>query len=256
MPNYETPAHFKPGVLDRKTEFGKLKGVPIVRDVLPVIPFSDWNDYLSVSERPKLRELIWNIYDQDGVGSCASEAMDKGIEVVRAMAGRPPILLNPFGTYHFVSGGRDNGSSLDDNVTFARDHGAFPESVWPRSKGWKTAPNDAAMEAALDYRLDEVADIDDTSSEQFMLEIGSTILLPQDFGVYCGIPGHGIYVTDLVSVERTLAKCIVEFCNSWDISWGDFGFGQTTLGNIVRSYGAFVPRTAVQAACDLPYYTD
>jgi len=268
------------GTKERVSDFGKLKGVPIVRDVMDVIPDTDWLDIIRGTNKPECSTLSWLTFDQNGYGSCASEAGNMGTTVVREASGRERVEFNPLFTYYTVSGGRDGGSSLDENVAFLKEHGSCPESVWPRSKGFRAKPSDEAYAAAENYRADEIYDIDTSSSAVFYREFGSALL----YG-YCvdfGYPGHSILATELVEedpsnpimsqsanmIESYIQSCrrkagfprypkcdmidmpkgvvdnvYIKYKNSWG-DWGDNGFGYIRFRSVQRSYGAFVWRTA------------
>jgi len=272
------------GTKNRVSDYGKLKirgtYLPVIRDVMDVIPESDWLDIIRDPNKPECSSLAWYTNDQNGNGSCASEAANKGTEVVREASGREKVAFNPLFTYHTVSGGRDSGSSLDDNVAFVKEYGCCPESVYPRSKGFRAKPPEEAYAAAENYKADEIYDVDNSSSTVFKQEFGSALLYgyPVDFG----IPGHSILATELVEedpsnpymsqcanmVQAYIDSCrrkagfprypkqdmddlpkgvmdnvFIKYKNSWG-DWGDNGFGYVKFRSVQRSYGAFVWRTA------------
>jgi hypothetical protein len=224
------------GALPRKTKFGALAGVPPFREVIEVIPQRDWPDLL-----PNHRGLDWcvgSVYDQDGVGSCASESSTQGVAVLRVFAGSDWIEFNPWFVYHTVSGGVDRGSSLDDNVAFLTEHGACPESVWPRSKGWRATPSQAAYDAARAFRLVEVFDIGSVD------ELGTALL--KGFPVYYGSNAHAKLFTRMLDPETG------RYINSWAESWGDQGFGTERFRSVEINYGAFAFRCARDEGENLP----
>lgn len=239
MPDYSTPVWFKSGALPRQTAFGKLKGVPVFRDVIEIIPESEWLSL--IPKQDGLRQCVppcygheseQGIYDQDGVGSCASEAKDQSMSIIRVAKGLRWVEFNPWGTYYTVSGGVDRGSTLDDNIAFAMERGCFPESIWPRSKGWRAKPSDAAYEAAYDYRLLEVFDIETRE------EAGTALL--KGWPVYYGSNGHAKVFVRLTEDGNT---CI--YANSWALTWGDGGFGMERLTSVNFGYGCFAVRSVV-----------
>jgi len=223
------------GALPRRTGFGKLKGVPAFRDVIEVIPRSEWPELLKTH-----RGLDWavkSVYDQDAVGSCASESSNQGVSVTRVMAGMEWVEFNPWFTYHTVSGGVDAGSTLDDNVEFLVQYGACPESAWPRSKGWKPKPSDAAYEAASKFKLLEVFDVDSVE------EAGTALL--KGFAVYYGSNGHAKLFTRMLDVSTGW------YINSWG-NWGDKGFGSERFAGIQWGYGCFAFRAVEDWGTNLP----
>ncbi len=201
---------------------------------IPVIPRAEWPNLIpNIAMRP----LVDVILDQDGVGSCATESTSQGVMMCRRLAGQEHILLNPWFIYHTTSGGRDQGSSIDTNLRFVRENGIAPESVWPRSKGWRTRPSAEAYEAAKRYRIDEFYDV--TSTE----EVGTCLL--NGFPVVFGWSGHSVIATELIDTQT------FRYCNSWSSGWGDLGFGTLRLSSINWGYGAFAIRTPMFRFSDL-----
>jgi hypothetical protein len=292
MIDFSTPDTFRPGVIDRDVTYGDgefarampygtIPESPRFRDVFSTIPENEWLDIIRSQHAPNSDELIWNVYDQGPVGSCAPEALNKGAETKNEGAGRKRTKLNPYGMYYTTSGGRDQGSSLASNVAFAKRYGCFPEEVWPRSKGWRTKPSEAAYEAASHHKLDETLDINNTSASAFYAELISGMLMDDAPFGYVGYPGHAIGLVAIVEATRTSAPHIVaaadavdsqivrrigvrafraltgdtglprgladtlyaRYINSWHESWGDRGRGYIRLTSLQRGYGAWVFRT-------------
>lgn len=214
----------KTGCLPRVSKVGGV--CPLLSDRVKTIPVGEWPGLIGEVE---LRSRVTKIKDQDGVGSCATESTSQGVEIVRAWSGKPYVELNPWFIYQTTSGGSDRGSSIDENLEFVRANGIAPESIWPRSKGWRTRPSEEAKAAALEYRIDEFFDI--TTTE----EIGTALLL--GFPVVFGWQGHSCVLTQLLSTTEA------EYANSWAPTWGDQGFGRIRLSSINFQYGAFAIRT-------------
>jgi hypothetical protein len=148
----------------------------------------------------------------------------------RIKRGQKHIYLNPWFAYHTTSGGVDRGSSIDENLRFLREYGCCPESIWPRSKGWKATPSREAYIAAKQFRIQEFYDV------VTLEELVSCIL--HGFPVVFGYSGHAICGVAMASVDR------VVYVNSWGTRWGDNGFGTIALSRIYRPYGMFAVRTS------------
>lgn len=220
--------------LPRKSKPGEW--CPRAKDHIPLIPRDEWSEWSDTTLRDKVRQVL----DQDGVGSCATESTTQSVMVARAMAGLPFVLLNPWYIYHTTSGGRDRGSSIDENLRFAREHGIASEAVWPRSKGWRKRPSDEAIENAKKYRIEEFYDI------QTVDEFVSALLC--GFPVVWGAKGHSVLKVEHRSEREGLDV------NSWGTDWGDDGFGVWASYRAIQwNYGAFAVRTTTMAGIpDLP----
>lgn len=198
---------------------------PALGDVFEVIAESDWPEVIADQDAARLRPYIWTILNQGSVGSCASEGICGTVMCRREIAGRPRVKLSPYAVYGRVNGGSDRGSTLDANLDYMMRYGAPSQDVWPRSKGWRTRPSEAAMENSLRHRVLEVARI--RNKEEF----GSALIygLP----VYFGYSGHAIFGADPIDRNR------FRFPNSWSVNWGDDGFGTLSYSSIMWSYGCW-----------------
>lgn len=219
------------GCLPRTTRPGQT--CPLFSSRVKPIPRGEWAERAAkITLRPFVRE----VYNQRNVGSCASESKDGAVAIQMAWAGLKHISFNPYGTYHFVNGGRDQGSTLDANLNFGRQYGCFPEAVWPRSNGWQRKPDEAAMAAAYKNRILEYYDI--LNVDEFVTSL--LLSIPVTFGA----KGHA--VTAVAHLHERNAPLIV---NSWGESWEDNGFGiwatYAELSDMLR-YGCYAVRTVTQ----------
>lgn len=176
------------------------------------------------------RPFVKDILDQDGVGSCAAEAVTGALMIARAIAGQEHVLLNPWSLYNTTSGGRDSGSNIGDNLSLARSQGIAPMSVWPRSRGWRTRLSAEAVEAAKAFRIDEYYDVLSAREMMTALALG--------FPVVYGASGHAV-----CKIEHTTMDYGIDL-NSWGKGWKDGGFGVwASYRSINWGYGAYAVRT-------------
>jgi hypothetical protein len=199
-------------------------------DHVKLVPRADWDALAKqIGSGEGMEPFVKFCLDQDSAGSCATESSTGAVMVCRAFAGLPHVLLNPWFVYHTTSGGRDSGSSIDENLSFIREYGIAPESVWPRSKGWRATPSEEAKAAALAYRIEEfyeVASVDEMVS-----------CLLQGYAVVYGSNGHSVLKI------KHLDESKGEDLNSWGTSWERNGFGVwATYRAINWQYGAWAAR--------------
>jgi hypothetical protein len=220
------PNGFKPGCLLRKTRPGER--FPMAADRIKIVPSGEW-DAAAAEIGDSLRKKVKAVLNQGQVGSCATESTTGADMLNRSCQGLEHILLNPLFVYHTTSGGSDSGSSIDDNLEFVRENGIAPESVWPRSKGWRAKPSAEAVEAAKAFKIEEAWDISNLN------EFVSALL--QGFAVVFGSQGHAV-----LAVEHMGSYPLI--LNSWG-DWEDGGFGRWCSYNAVNwNYGAWALRVA------------
>ncbi len=225
-PTVVYPDGFKPGCLFRKSRPGEV--CPMAADRIKIIPSSDWAA-AAAELGDSIRQKIWFLLNQGNVGSCATESTTEDEMLVEAVQGKPRVLLNPWFIYRVTSGGRDQGSSIDDNLAFVRENGIAPESLHPRSRGWQAKPSAEAIEAAKEHRIEEFYDVSNVN------EFVSALLT--GFAVVFGANGHSV-----LAVQHMGSYPLI--LNSWG-NWEDHGFGQWCSYNAVNwNYGAFAVRVA------------
>lgn len=176
-------------------------------------------------------------YDQDGRGSCATEGEAQLLSLLGLKSTGLYIVYNPWPNYWQVTGGRDVGSSLGENLAFVRDRGMIPAVDWPRWRDgrivnpWNRQPPDSAWEKAQLHRIDEFWEI--TTADEFRAA------LARDFTVYAGYRGHAIRFVALKDWNTLVYK------NSWGHDWNDEGFGELNISSIYWGYGVYCERSIV-----------
>jgi hypothetical protein len=200
-------------------------------------PEREWTDVIQEKKSVKAENsgLVLHTLDQNGYGSCASEAISGITMALENKAGIDPVeKLNPYALYGLVNDGADRGSSLTDNMAAIVKYGVPTQRVWPRSKGWRKRLSDEAKQDALRHRIHEFWRVGNKQ------EFASALL--HGMFVYFGYPGHAIFATDLIDTRRFRYK------NSWGESFGDNGFATLTWSRVEWSYGAWAIRTCRRAS--------
>lgn len=207
-----------------------------IRDDFKVIAVGDWADAIAERQKQKAesRRMVEDFtLDQNGYGSCGSEGIAGCIIGCERKQGNPNVeRLNAFRLYKYVNGGRDNGSSLPDNLAAAAEYGVPTETVSPRTRGWKEKITDEEREDALRHRLDEYWQVSNKE------ELGTALLL--GMFVYLGYAGHAFNAVDLVDDKRLV------WHNSWGEEFGDNGFSTLLFDDVYWSYGVYAVRTALR----------
>jgi hypothetical protein len=221
MSQFVIPHDKKAGCLMRKSRVGET--CSLFGERIEVLPPDEIKRVIAARKAAgiRTRAIVEEILDQDGVGSCATESTTQGGMTTRKLQNLPYVKLNPWFLYYHSSGGVDRGSSIDENMQLARDIGIASEAVWPRSKGWRTKPSQAAYADALNYRLPEYYEV---LSKPFLLVFGHD--------------SHSELMIDLLTMEDA------DVANSWAVTWGDKGFHVFPMDRINYGYACFAIRTA------------
>lgn len=210
----------------------KLRDEPPFRQYVPIIPRNQWKER---DNRRKVRR----VFDQDGVGSCASEATVQGLEVVRFMGGNDPVDLSPGNLYGRVNGGSDNGSNLTANIEEIATRGVCTEAIVPHCD-WQHWNNPGWEESGRRYRALEVYAVDrgvfDACGSAIMqgfcctfgIRVGSNFRVDQATGwvgeyAASGFSGHGLLAIGL-GKHPIGGQWGIQFVNSWSEGWGWGGF--------------------------------
>jgi len=234
--------HPQGGLLERVGRFGSDCPILSEQPGFDIIPEAEWEG-LILAEKPNLSSLAWYVSSQASVGSCAAEAINNMVAVIREQMGLPRVKFNPYAMYHFSSGGSDRGSTLSENLQIARDDGCVPMSLWGREKGWRATPSDEALAARVNYRIDEYYGVANWAEMMTALIRG--------WGIYWGYSGHAIGGVDpLNSSQFMLLNSWGQWGRGTDYSTMNYGFGVAERRSVMWSYGVYAVRTAVVEPID------
>jgi len=110
------------GCLPRITKVGDV--CPLFGERIDIIEREEWFD--RIADDITMRRFIQHIFSQGNVGSCAWESLAQGVASTVCFRTGVYPLFNPWSGYAYVANGKDNGSSIDENLEFARDDRRFP----------------------------------------------------------------------------------------------------------------------------------
>lgn len=205
--------------------------LPAVKEIsladagIRVVPLKEWDDLIQNKNRTGLKHWFPGSLDQARSNACAAFGLGGGAMCKRQSKGQAPVRLNPFGMYWNTSGGKDNGSSLADNIAYMQTYGCPSEAVRPVSRGWKAKPTDEERKDALKYRLLEVVRVKDWETYGTLCFYGNP--------VYSGYSGHAWFGLEPISTTR------LRWQNSWNMHWGDDGTSTLNASNIYWGYGVW-----------------
>jgi C1A family cysteine protease len=221
-----------------------------------------------------IRDRIGLIKNQDGSGSCVSQAFSYYTEVLNQIETGQKVQLSARDIYSLVYQPQ-SGSYLRDNAKKIINSGVIPESKAPSYMNGvppteefmrdRSDITSEAQEEGMVYLAKTFVTWDNANFDSFKRAIyqgngaviaawgndmcwttNSGIIQVPDNASQCNW-GHGIYCTGwkvINGVEH------LEFINSWSAIWGDKGFGYMPKGYIEKGF-VFNPVTLV----DLPNQT-
>jgi hypothetical protein len=111
----------------------------------PMIPRSAWKPI-------DLSRFISPIKDQDGIGACNAFDTCYVAEACRAVQGLPHVTLSPGYLYGNINGGVDDGSLLEDAMSWMLAHGTCLAST-VGELDWRDANSSAGAAEAKRYRV-------------------------------------------------------------------------------------------------------
>jgi hypothetical protein len=231
--------HAGPRALGAKLEKPRLKWEKFGESArVPLIPRDKWKPV-------NLETFLPAVYDQDGIGQCASSSACTVLEACRYMAGLSPVHVSAGDLYSRVNGGRDQGSLPEDNLAELLASGVAPASmvpyVWDRRRH-----NDAATVAARKpnriaeaYLCDSFDAMASALQQGFLTQIAiwwfdnftpdANGKLPnQGRG---GRGGHALMAYGLVKLPDGSWALLVR--NSWGPGWGNSKDGTLGAGNCI-----------------------
>lgn len=214
------------GIVARSTPRGSLacaSAAPI-----DLIPREQWPDLIAEMEREESRisDLAkyagFKAYNQSYHSLCHSASLTGGLVLSRIAAGQPYVRLAPASLAGPTTGYQDVGWEIGGALHTATVRGCcstefLGEFELNRSKN--ESP-EATANAAL-HRAYEAFDLDPYNFDQI-----GTCLLRRKPVIVClmRFPGgaHSVLFTDLLCVKGRFG---VRFLNSWDVTYGDDGYG-------------------------------
>lgn len=201
-----------------------------------------FKEHIEADPMTTLLKCVRTIHNQGRVGSCATHSSTAAIELVREFNGQKHVPLSAESLYAFTSGGRDQGSSIDENLRRLQEVGVLTLDTWPQDDHrWsEKPPADLLRSEACYHRIDEWYDV--TDIQQIMT------CLVLNYPVVFGWQGHSCVLLCLASLTEAF------YLNSWG-NWSDTGMpgiGRIKLRAINSQYGMFAVRSTTDSGIIVP----
>jgi len=193
----------------------------------PLIPRNEWsNRWRDIKQaRADLRALLKSAgirsYDQAQTNYCHAHSAALGGVCCRLRQGEAPIILSPGSIGGPVTGYRNEGAYIEDDLQQMADHGAASIEFVPMNQisrsGWKPG----AEENAKLHRFTKWFDMGQRDSQMFD-RCATRILLGESVCVAYNWWGHAVTLTGLSEISS--GRWGFEFRNSWADTYGDEGY--------------------------------
>jgi len=221
-----------------------------------------------------LRSKLGPTYDQDGIGSCSSNAAAGLFDFNDLKQGLAPFSPSRLATYYWARAMRgwqdsDSGSVIADNISvLAGNPGAAPEADWPYDPArFREAPPQRAVNDARGHQATIYLSVDGSLDQMrgclaagFPFEFGATLYsnfedantwrtgdVPEPSGIVVG--GHALLATGYDdSTQRFRIR------NSWGSGWGVGGNG--TISYSYLTGGLVFDRWTIRQVTGLPMPPD
>lgn len=165
--------------------------------------------------------------DQANTNYCHANSPALAIEILRAVQGESHVVLSPGSIGGPVTGYRNDGAVIEDDLRQIVEFGAATVDFVPANQisrsGWKPG----AMENAALHKVTQWWDLG-AKDDRMFLRCATLVL--QGIPVCVGYNwwSHAVTLTGLVEISS--GKFGFEFRNSWGASYGDDGYGVLAEG--------------------------
>lgn len=192
-------------------------------------------DLRSISTRAGIKSK-----DQGQTNYCHANSPALAIEILRAVQGESPVVLSPGSIGGPVTGYRNEGAVIEDDLRQIVEFGAATVDFVPANQISKSGWKPGAMENAALHKVTHWWDLG--AKDSGMFNRCATLVL-QGIPVCVGYNWWGHAVTLVGLVDLGGGKLGFVFRNSWGSSYGDDGYGILAEGKGTPD-SAYAPRQA------------
>ncbi|MES2788143.1 MAG: hypothetical protein V4719_00880 [Planctomycetota bacterium] len=215
----------------RRAPVGSLKYA--VKPEFDLIPRNEYSSRIKdikaagADTRTLLKEKRIPAFDQQQTSTCHAQSCALGVMASRARQGEATVILSPGSISGPITGYRDEGAYIEDDLRQVADFGVATIDFVPPNqisrRGWKPG----AEENAKLHRLTQWIDMGSKDSQMFdrcatQLLLGNPVCVAYDWWE------HAVTLIDLVEISPGVFG--FEFRNSWGATYGDDGYGVLAEG--------------------------
>jgi len=215
----------------RRAPVGSLRYA--VKPEFDLIPRNEWSSRIKdikaagIDTRSLLKQKGVPAFDQQQTSTCHAQSAALGGIIIRARQGEATVILSPGSISGPITGYRDEGAYIEDDLRQLADYGAASVEFVPANqisrRGWKPG----AEQNALLHRVTKWIDMGGRDSRMFD-RCATQLLLLNAVCVAYDWWGHAVTLTALVEVSPGVFG--FEFRNSWGASYGDDGYAVLVEG--------------------------
>lgn len=190
-----------------------------------LVPRSEWQ--ARIAERQQqgigLKKFLLDrgiaVLNQAQTNFCWANAPTFALMAVRAVQNQAPVRLSPASVAAPLTNYRNVGGWGKDALQRISDVGAVPQSIWPANSINRGYDKPEVWAAAKKYRVPRWLACEDRNLDQLVSLILRGYPVPVGYNWW----SHEVCAVDLGwrDGEPTLI-----IANSWDVTWGDQGFGE------------------------------
>ena len=197
-----------------------------------LIPESEWRARIEerIARKATTRERMTRagvkVKNQARTNFCWVFAPTSALEIARINQGLDHVELSPASVGAPMKNYRNVGGWGREALERIISHGAVPHSLWPSTAIDPRYDTPATRAEAAKNKVDEWWVLPNRSKKHLCSAILRGLTVPIGLNWW----GHEVLAVDLVIVDGEVCPLIL---NSWDVTWGDQGFGVLQGGKML-----------------------
>jgi len=224
------------GCQERLSDFGCVPGVRKSTSRVQRVPRSEWERLIDEGKGNWLSDIRGRKikpHNQGRTPLCWMHGSVRAMEVLRLYEGQLPKLLSAECAAKQITGGRMRGGMPEEALQHLRMVGTCEQNLWPLNSFDVNLADPSWKEDQHRHRILEWLDVENFDDQM-------TLALNR-IPVAIGLRWWGHLVCQLDPVYLGSGVFGIGIDNSWDTTWGDWGYGILTEKYGTADLGAFAP---------------